>query len=235
MLDWLWSTLLDCLYPPKCPVCRTGVARHGAWCSPCAGQVLAVREINVVQHRLRYLDSCLVLCEYRGAVKKILYDIKFNGSLKYARHLAWLLDCYADPVRLGRIDRVIPVPLHSNRRKERGYNQTEQIYRNWVRENGWNWSAAALSRSKSTAPLWGLPLQERRRAVKTAFQVSDDQAVSGAAVLLVDDIFTSGATMEECAKTLKQAGACCVRGLAIAGGTGDHLPQQCFRDKTQSD
>ena len=218
MLHSLWSSFLDCLYPPKCPACRAGVGRHGEWCLPCAQSLLAVRRISGVQHHLRYLDSCFILCEYRGTVKRMLQDIKFRSNLKFVHHLTWLLTCYAGPARFSPVDVVIPVPLHDDRRKERGYNQSEEIYRNWVLNNGWSWSADALARDKHTEPLWGLPLYERRSTVKGVFKVTGASVVSGAAVLLADDIFTSGTTMEECARTLKKAGALRVTGIAIAGG-----------------
>lgn len=218
MLKRCWNAVLDLLYPPKCPVCRAEVEQHGTWCRPCLHQVLAVRQVNVAARHLRCLDSCLVLCDYNGGMQKLIRALKFRGKTTFAVHIQWLLRSYVAIDRLGRIDRVIPVPLHDSRLAERGYNQTEKIFRNWVKENGWVWSEDILLRIKPTEPLWELPLAERRRNIRQAFAVIRPELITGESVLLVDDILTSGTTMEECARTLKQAGASRVNGLAVAGG-----------------
>lgn len=215
-LNSLKSAILDLLYPPKCPVCKAGVQVHGQWCSACLTQVLAVREINLAAHRIYDLDTCMVLCDYVQGAKKVIQGIKFQGDLKYIACLHWLLDRYLPLQRFDGIECVLPVPLHRDRLQIRGYNQSEKIFREWMLEKRYSWIADALIRCRATEPLWDLPLLERRRNIKRAFQVVRPEVVNGKTVLLVDDIFTSGTTMNECAKVLKQAGAAIVRGLAIA-------------------
>lgn len=217
-LKVLWKAFLDFLYPPKCPVCRKSIAGHGEWCLPCLSKVLAVRAIHPAAHRLRYLDSCQVLCDYRGGAKKLIQAIKFHGDLKYLVHLHWLLHRYSNLEKLAQVDAVIPIPLHRDRLKERGYNQTEKIFQEWAAAKKLMWINDVLIRSRPTQPLWDLPVIERRRNIKDAFQIMRPQAVAGKVILLVDDIFTSGTTMNECAKALKRAGAISVHGLAIASG-----------------
>ncbi|MPM78478.1 hypothetical protein SDC9_125489 [bioreactor metagenome] len=128
MLKQLWATLLDIVYPPKCPGCRAGVDAQGSWCQACLANVFAVREINVYQHRLKHLDACYAVCEYTGGVKRLIHDMKFRQSKKYAQYLEWLLEYSAVRPRLADVDIVMPVPLHSERLSERGYNQTELIF-----------------------------------------------------------------------------------------------------------
>jgi predicted amidophosphoribosyltransferase len=76
----------------------------------------------------------------------------------------------------------------------------------------------ALARTRHTEPQWELNLTERRKNIKGAFAVTRPELVKGKYILLVDDIFTSGTTMDECAKVLKKAGAVTVKGLALASG-----------------
>lgn len=213
-----WKAVLDFLYPPKCPVCRECIASHGEWCLTCLSKVLAVRAIHPAAHRLHDLDSCQILCDYHSGAKKLIQAIKFHGNLNYIAHLNWLLHRYSNLEKIVQIDAVIPIPLHCDRLKERGYNQTEKIFQEWATANKLLWINDALIRSRPTKPLWNLPLLERRRNLKDAFQIKRPQAVDGKVILLVDDIFTSGTTMDECAKVLKSAGATSVHGLAIASG-----------------
>ena len=214
----LWKAVLDFLYPPKCPICREPIASHGEWCLTCLSKVLAVRAIHPAAHRLYCLDSCQVLCDYHSGAKKLIQAIKFHGNLNYIPHLHWLLHRYSNLEKVIQIDAVIPIPLHHDRLKERGYNQTEKIFQEWATAKKLLWVNDALVRSRLTKPLWNLPLLERRRNLKDAFQIKRPQAVAGKVILLVDDIFTSGTTMDECAKVLKRAGATSVHGLAIASG-----------------
>lgn len=218
VLKTLWTAFLDFLYPPKCPICRGSITSHGEWCLPCLSKVLSVRAIHPAAHRLRYLDSCQVLCDYHSGAKKLIQAIKFHGDLKYTEHLHWLLHRYINLEKSVKFDAVIPIPLHRDRLKERGYNQTEKIFQEWATANKLIWLNDVLIRSRPTKPLWNLPVLERRRNLKGAFEIRLAHAVAGKAILLVDDIFTSGTTMNECAKALKRAGAVSVYGLAIASG-----------------
>jgi len=219
MLNSLLTTILDIIYPPKCPVCKVAVETHGVWCDRCFSGVFSVREINVFQHKLKYLDSCLTVCEYAGGLKTVIHAIKFRQANHYARSLQWMLEKGVDSQRFKAIDIVIPVPLHPDRLKERGYNQTELIFKAWSKQQGWQWCDDYLIRNRPTIPQWELKLSERRQNIKNAFAIIEDTAeINGKSVLLVDDIITTGTTMNECAKVLKKAGAVRVLGLALASG-----------------
>lgn len=220
MFGQWWKAILDLIYPPKCPVCRRSVNAHGEWCSRCLADVLAVREINLLEHHLRYLDSCRAVCEYNAGVKRLIHDMKYRGAGKHAVYLNWLLDKVQVAARLASIDIAVPVPLHADRLIERGYNQTELIFKPWAERCRITWQNHCLVRTRSTVPQWELTLAERRANIKGAFQATRPEYIYGKHILLVDDIFTTGTTMEECAKVLKKAGAQSVHGLALASGAG---------------
>ncbi len=167
--------------------------------------------------RLAALASCQVLCDYTAGVKTLLHQLKFRGSPRAAASLAWLLTARPNDLRQGGIQAVVPVPLHPARLAERGYNQTERIFRRWSERQGWPW-LDALARTRLTAPQWELPPAERRRNVRGAFALTRPEAIRGKIILLVDDIVTTGATMNECAKVLRRGGAAKVHALALAGG-----------------
>jgi len=217
VLSRWWAAILDLVYPPRCPACRRPVAEHGAWCPVCLAAAIAERELNLVGRRIPFLDSCRVLCDYAGAVKKLIHILKFRGDTRPAAALTWLLAAKLDSRRLAGVQAVVPVPLHPARRAERGYNQTDLLFRRWAEQQGWPW-AEALARARTTQPQWELTPTARRRNIRGAFAVTRPELIRGKTVLLVDDIVTTGITMSECAKMLKRAGAARVLGLALAGG-----------------
>lgn len=218
MLKALWTTLLDLLFPPKCPVCRQAVDNHGTWCQRCLRAVQGTRSLSMTEHRLKWLDGCYAACDYVAGVKRLIHDMKFRQADRYAVHLSWLVQtAYADTPICG-LDAAMAVPLHAERLAERGYNQSELIFKKWAMSQGLPW-LDVLERSRSTIPQWELSLAERRQNIKGAFVITRPESVQGKHILLVDDIFTSGITMDECAKVLKQAGAKRVIGLVVASGS----------------
>lgn len=219
MLRKLWQAVLDLVYPPKCPVCRKVIEAHGQWCAKCLTSILEPREINMFTHNLTFLDTCYAICDYEAGLKRVLHDMKFRNKEEYALHLRWLLKKGLQ-MRQYKIqcDMVIPVPLHQARLTERGYNQTALIFEEWARRKGFLWQEDILAREKATKPQWQLRLKERKQNIKGAFQVTRPAKIIDKRILLVDDIFTSGLTMEECASKLKQAGAIEVIGLVLASG-----------------
>jgi len=102
---------------------------------------------------------------------------------------------------------VLPVPLHRRKIRQRGFNQSVVLARHMSRCLGLKLDVSSLARSRHTASQVGLNTRERRRNVAGAFVVRRAQRVAGRAVLLVDDVLTTGATVDECSRVLKEAGA----------------------------
>jgi ComF family protein len=113
------------------------------------------------------------------------------------------------------IDVIVPVPLGVARQKERGYNQAALIARPVALETGWAYRPKALSRVRETKTQVGLSIEERRMNVGGAFK-AEGEGVAGKNVLLIDDVLTTGSTMEACAAALIEAGAAKVFGLTLA-------------------
>jgi ComF family protein len=215
---WL-QIILDLIYPPRCPACRVVVGRLGEWCPKCLKKIPAeeAAEIPFAKHGIKYLDSCYAVCHYQGTVRNLILAMKFQKKKKYAPALTYLLEERLKKEYMP--DFVVPVPLAAAKMQERGFNQTQEIFKPWAEKKGLVW-LECLERQRATKPQWNLSAQERAANVKSAFTLTRFLAaeIKGKSILLVDDVLTSGSTVKECAKVLKgaQAGKVFVLTLAAA-------------------
>jgi ComF family protein len=161
-------------------------------------------------------DRLIALWSYRPPLDAVVRGLKF-GRLDYlGRHLAAAMAA-ALGSRLAECDGIVPVPLHWRRRLARGYNQAERIARPLARQLGLP-CVPALTRRRATPPQSLLGREERLANLRMAFRVPAPRRVRGLHILLVDDVATTGATLEAAAAALKKAGAVAVTAL-VAGRT----------------
>lgn len=228
-----WSTaLLDLVFPPVCAGCRrrgyhicptcaqavvptpaTLCGRCGrvqpqavACCARCQG------ETTTALHRVR--AAGLHVAPLRDFIHLLKYEQRPELAAPLARYLvANLLQPDWDDLR-ARFDTVVPVPLHAERRKERGYNQSELLARGLCRQTGLPLRAELLERRRFTRSQVGLSAVERHANVEDAFVASP--ACAGRYVLLVDDVYTTGATLQACAQALVAGGATLVCAITLA-------------------
>jgi ComF family protein len=149
---------------------------------------------------------------YDGALREIIHGFKYEGRRGLAVPLAEMMRTAGAPVLTGA-DAVVPVPLHPWRRLRRGFNQADDLARHLGVP-----VARALWRVRATAPQTGLTSAARRRNLRKAFIASPlaSAAIANRTLVLVDDVRTTGATLEACARVLKAAGAKEVRVLTAA-------------------
>jgi ComF family protein len=186
---------------PRCSVCAIGLASaaHGSTvCGACQRQPPA-------------FDASFAAFDYAAPVDELVRALKFGQQFGlatlFARHLVRRLPAH------WRCDVVLPVPLSRERLAQRGYNQSWQIAQALPAGLGSrNWRM--LTRTRDTAPQMELPFDARRKNIRGAFAVHGD--VRGKHVAVVDDVMTTGHTLQELARTLKQAGAQTITNLVIA-------------------
>lgn len=183
------------LAPPLCPRCALP-SPGGAACGRCLAEP-------------PHYDATVAALAYAFPADALVHALKFRGELALAPLLATLLRERVPAQE--RVDLCIPVPLSPERLRTRGYNQAAEIARH-VRRG--RLLVAACERSRDTAPQLELPFAARRRNVKGCFAVR--AGVEGAAVAVVDDVMTTGATLDEMARTLKAAGAARVVNWVVA-------------------
>lgn len=152
---------------------------------------------------------------YKGALVRAIMLLKFERVEPLGRWFAGRLVEVARREAIGA-DIVVPVPLHRQRERERGYNQAELVAKPLARKLGLPYRAVLLTRTKPRPDKHILSLDERWESVRGAFATRPGTKVDNLRVLLVDDVMTTGATLDACAKALRGAGAKSVIGLTIA-------------------
>jgi ComF family protein len=233
------DALLSVVLAPACAVCDEPLDRptRGPVCASCWRSILPItppicdrcsdplptwRAISVPLGRCprcrrggRLVDRARAIGAYDGALRAIVHALKYEGRRSLSRPLS-------DLMRLRGADMLdgaacaIPVPLHPSRRRQRGFNQAADL----ARQLGIP-AVHALRRTRATPTQTGLPAAQRHRNMRDAFAVTHAaRNLSGATVVLVDDVSTTGATLESCARVLKLAGVREVRALTAARVVG---------------
>lgn len=203
-----------------CLACRgklSPVARHG--CATCGAPLQAFEpppgfRCGACQKRPPAFDRLLALWAYREPLDAVIQGLKFRRLDYLGRHLAVALSDGLGEALAG-FDAVVPVPLHWRRRLTRGYNQAEQIARPLARRLRVP-LVSALRRSRPTPAQTSLGKASRLSNLRGAFRAPNARKVQGLRVLLVDDVATTGATLDAAAAALKQAGASGVTALVAA-------------------
>ncbi|TVV73292.1 ComF family protein [Sphingomonas solaris] len=218
--------------PPRCPGCGAVTADDHAFCTDCWGALdfLGRPACATCGVPLPYdegpdmrCDPCLAhppaldgMCAataYDAVPRRIALRLKHGRRPGLAETIARRLERLVDP---GEPWLIAPVPLHRWRIWSRGYNQSALIGRALARRTGLPFSPDLIARTRHTPSLRGLGRHARLRTVRDAFAIPDPATVAGRAVLLIDDVFTTGATANACAAALKAAGAREVRLLCWA-------------------
>lgn len=211
----LWQIIVDLLFPHFC--CGCG-AYNTILCKKCFEQI-EFRTLPELQLDTKYLDSLQCVGIYSGVLKKLIKTLKYDGVQDAGKICGMLMyHCCKLPV----VEALVPVPLHKIRKNERGFNQAEEI-------------ALGIS-NKSSLPLIKLlernkhltaqarisNKEERKNRLANVFQISPHYTLPDKilpkSVLLVDDVTTTGTTLNECAKILKMSGFKQVHSLVLAHG-----------------
>ena len=209
-------------HPTRGPVCdscwRSILPLTPPLCDRCGDPLPTWRVVSVplaccprCRRTRRLIDRARAIGAYDGALRAIVHALKYEGRRSLARPLGRLMRERGADVLSGAAC-VVPVPLHPSRRRQRGFNQAADLARHIGLP-----VVPALRRVRATATQTGLPAGQRHRNVRDAFAVTRAaRAWSGAVIVLIDDVSTTGATLEACARALKQTGAAEVRALTAA-------------------
>lgn len=203
----LVAGLIDLISPPVCAACRSPlVERALGFCDACRPLLDRAALAADDAHRDAYL--------YGGPLREALHRLKYEGASEVAPLLAELMKEQALPF-LGKVDLVTVVPLHGRRLRARGYNQSALLAAPVARSFGVPFAPRLLQRVRDTPPQVGRGQRERHAQLANAFKASP--RARGRAILVIDDVRTTGATLLEVCRTLEAAGARRLFTLALAG------------------
>lgn len=212
----LFEDLIDIIYPAICPGCGKVMDSGGLWCEDCLKTIWDPWLIN--SSNTGHLKGCYTLCRYEGSLRDCIIGLKYNNRKEKKRAFPPLLDRFPYWQRLGSFDMVIPVPLSRQKMEKRGYNQVDLMFEEWMERHHKDYVKNGLVRIRSAETQSLLSRTERFENIKGLFHIQKGLSVKGKTILIVDDVYTTGATMESCAHELMRAGAGKVMGLTIASG-----------------
>lgn len=203
-------SLMTPIQPPYCRCCQARIVQRdqrgrGDFCSRCYRSPL-------------YLTGLRAVSYYQDPLRSCIHSFKYDGNTRLADPLGRLLAMAYLSLSLS-VDMIIPVPLHRKRLQQRGYNQAYLLARVFATYVKLPLASSALIRMRDTASQAHLQAHERLQNVQGAFQLTHDHTihtVKNRSILLIDDVYTTGATLEACANPLVAAGARTIWGLVLA-------------------
>jgi len=226
----------DMIFPPRCPVCDEIILpRGGKICKSCQNSFTPVGNsyCNICGKPLKYehialcpqcrdvkhsFDECRAAFIYDDIMRKSIYRYKYNGRREYSAYYAQeTVRLLGNKINQYNADALIPVPIHPGKERKRGFNQAYLLAKEISNLTNIPVLKNYVKRDKSTKIMRSLGAKERQNNLKKAFKIDGD-VVKLTNAIIVDDIYTTGATMDAVAACLKDAGAVNVYGICLSSG-----------------
>ena len=231
----LWLAALNIIFPLHCSICSSGLAPNNKYflCDDCRKKIKLITgttcpicgdggytsPCQACRKRKPHYTKARARTEYEGVTRELIHKFKYGGQAHLAIPLARLIsELVETDVSLRRCELVVPVPLHSRKRRERGFNQSELLAENVVKRFRMRICKDELVRTVYNQPQINLDRPGRLKNVRGIFRVRRPDVFKAKRILLIDDVFTTGSTVNECSKVLVQAGAKEVSVLTVARG-----------------
>jgi ComF family protein len=240
----LLNNVSDIIFPPRCPACAEIInpPANRIFCSPCqekikfiTGSICPVCGIpflsssapshicgNCLETKT-YYSQARAVASFETVIMDTIHKFKYGRNIAVGETLCSLMAGFSFPdFEYPGDSLLIPVPLHIKKLRERGFNQSLLLANALGAEHKLRVNFSLLKRCKSTLTQTGLNKKAREENIKGAFIVTDKKMVAGSDIILIDDVFTTGATINECARTLLRAGAQKVTALTLARVLPNH-------------
>lgn len=194
------------IYPPTCGIC--GKLDKNSLCKRC--ELMLDKHAKFVVEKSQNIDKNFIehlyIFQYEGIVRRIILNYKFNDkSYLYKTFVNFLLKNKKFFQILKSYDTIIPVPISKKRRKERGYNQSELIAREIAKRIGVGYQNQCLIKVKNIVEQSKLNKEERQKNIQGVYELQQPHKLRDKKILLIDDIYTTGSTVNECSKVLREA------------------------------
>lgn len=205
------QSILDLVFPPQCAGCK----QSGNILCPACRMAIRPRSLLVPSYDIHGISCLYAANSYQGILRTCIHALKYDGITRLAEPLGMLLSQLYLSYHVGA-DILVPVPLHPDRYKQRGYNHAELLARVCAEQVGVPLALHLLVRTRATPAQVGLNAEQRQQNMVNAFRVPTTKAILGRKIIIVDDVCTTGATLEACANSLLMAGATSVQALVLA-------------------
>ena len=212
--------LINLIFPPKCIFCNNILELNSDIyiCKECFKNIPFIDSIQILRGTSDYYDDIVCICEYSGIIRDALVKFKFFNKPSYYKTFAKMLAIKIKETNWQEIDIIVGIPLYFEKEQKRGYNQSYLISKALSKELGVAEGTSFVTRVRDTGSQSLLAKNQRISNIKDAFKVNVINGVNGKTILLIDDILTTGSTINECSKALKQAGARKVIAAVVATG-----------------
>ena len=203
-----YKYILSLIYPETCGIC--GKINSYSVCPKCNVKLKENIETKIMQEEIelqdRYFNELMYIFKYEGQIRNLILDYKFNEK-------TYLYKMFSDIISKNekifenakKYDTIIPVPISNKRFKERGYNQSELIAKEIAKKANLELLNNCLIKTKNIIEQSKLKKDERKNNIKDVYELKNKNLINNKKVLLFDDIYTTGSTVNECSKILRQA------------------------------
>lgn len=214
-LIFLCKKIENFIFPPSCLIC--GKLGKNIWCKDCKKEIYE-KALFKIESKENYYEKHIYIFLYKDKIRKLILDYKFNNKSYLYKIFSRIIIKNEKIYRiLKKYDIIIPVPIHKKRKAQRGYNQSQLITKeisncieNLKYENN------ILVKIKHTMPQSILTKKQRKQNVKNVYKIINKEKINNKKIILFDDIYTTGSTVKEISKILKQNGAKEILVLTIA-------------------
>ncbi len=207
MIQTIYEKTISLIYPQVCGIC--GKINKNALCKKCEIQLRKTEKFAILNSeneeiKEKNFDELIYSFKYEGLIRKTILDYKFNEkSYIYITLINFLLKNQKMFEKIKNYDTIIPVPISKKRQKERGYNQSLLIAKEIAKRTKLEVTNNCIEKTKNIIEQSKLNKEDRMRNIIGAYQIKEKGLIKGKNVLLIDDIYTTGSTVNECSKILK--------------------------------
>ncbi len=200
--------ILNLIYPQTCGIC--GKINENSLCKKCEIKLNKQAENRIIKEGTeiedKYFNELMYIFRYEGQIRKLIIDYKFNDkSYLYKMFVNFLLKNQKIFENIKNYDTIIPVPISKKRKNERGYNQSLLIARNISEKTDLELMNNCLIKTKNIIEQSKLNKEDRLQNIQGVYDLKNKKLLENRKILLIDDIYTTGSTANECSKTLRAA------------------------------
>lgn len=214
MLEKVYRQLHTLLPPEPCALCSTPTDGEPALCPGCREKLPTLQQIPHELQQNPHWEKIIIPYRYSDPLSPLIQQLKFDHRLHLARLFGTLMVAALQQERINPPDRILPVPLHTKRLRQRGFNQALEIIRTPARALGVPIDRSSCNRVVHTDPQAGLKASARRENLREAFTVT--RPLNGESIALFDDVITTGSTIRAVSDALREGGAGKIQVWALA-------------------